>query len=315
MSLSFRALRAFIATLELQSMSRAAERLGISRSGTSHAVHDLERSLGVELFRRTPHGLKPTEAGLRLYERTRVHVLAIDRAADLAREEGRLHREEPIAFAAPHTLYRLYLLGLIESGARARTPSFRLLTRSFRESEEAVRSGEAQLGATILPIRRPEDFRVVPLGRVRCVFALSRRKFEALNRKRTDPNAPWTAREVLALPLITHPSASKTFRVAADFFRRTEGLALESSIEVHQLDIGMNLAEKELGAALTFADLMPHFPKLTALSADFALPEFEVVLIARLKTLSEPLERAMTDIAERFRIERARSRRGGAAPS
>ena len=46
-----------------------------------------------------------------------------------------------------------------------------------------------------------------------------------------------------------------------------------------------------------------------------ARARLEVVLIARLKTLSDPLERTMTDIAERFRIERARSRRAGAAPT
>lgn len=63
MSFSFRQLRYFVATAELGQISQAAVALSISQSAMTTAIKELEQTLGLELFRRSPSGMTLTEAG------------------------------------------------------------------------------------------------------------------------------------------------------------------------------------------------------------------------------------------------------------
>lgn len=56
---------AFVAVAQQRSFTRAALRLGMSRSGLSHAIANLEYRLGVRLFSRTTRNVFLTEAGER----------------------------------------------------------------------------------------------------------------------------------------------------------------------------------------------------------------------------------------------------------
>ncbi|MFJ1300018.1 LysR family transcriptional regulator [Pseudomonadota bacterium AL_CKDN230030165-1A_HGKHYDSX7] len=59
-------LRGFVMVAQERSFTRAAARLGMSRSALSHAMLALEARLGVRLLTRTTRSVAPTEAGLRL---------------------------------------------------------------------------------------------------------------------------------------------------------------------------------------------------------------------------------------------------------
>ena len=59
-------LAAFLTVAEERSFTKAAKRLGLSRSGVSHAIRGLEERLGVRLLARTTRSVAPTEAGARL---------------------------------------------------------------------------------------------------------------------------------------------------------------------------------------------------------------------------------------------------------
>ena len=56
-------LRALLAVEEAQSYTRAAERLGVSQSGVSHAMQSLEERVGGALMVKTPQGVEPTALG------------------------------------------------------------------------------------------------------------------------------------------------------------------------------------------------------------------------------------------------------------
>ncbi len=60
---SLNSLRAFEAAARHLSFKTAASELGVTAGAISQQVKKLEGSLGVELFRRLPHGLLLTEAG------------------------------------------------------------------------------------------------------------------------------------------------------------------------------------------------------------------------------------------------------------
>jgi DNA-binding transcriptional LysR family regulator len=62
-------LATFLTIAEERSFTKAAKRLGVSRSALSHAVRGLEERLGVRLLARTTRSVAPTEAGDQLISR------------------------------------------------------------------------------------------------------------------------------------------------------------------------------------------------------------------------------------------------------
>lgn len=57
--------------LDAGNLSEAARRLKMSRANVSYHLNQLERSIGLQLVRRTTRRVEPTEIGLRLYEHGR----------------------------------------------------------------------------------------------------------------------------------------------------------------------------------------------------------------------------------------------------
>lgn len=66
------ALTLLVDILDAGNLSQAARRLKVSRANVSYHLTQLEKSLGLQLFRRTTRQLEPTEIGLRLYQHGRV---------------------------------------------------------------------------------------------------------------------------------------------------------------------------------------------------------------------------------------------------
>lgn len=84
-----RQLRYFAAIHEEGSLARAAERQHVAISALSRHLGNLESELGTLLFIREPRGMRPTAAGLRLYEHARNILRAMTAAEHDLRDEGR----------------------------------------------------------------------------------------------------------------------------------------------------------------------------------------------------------------------------------
>src|SRR5262245_18459929 len=109
---SLRGYVVFAHVAETQSFSRAAERLGITKSAVSKHVAQLEADLGVQLIVRTTRRLSLTDAG------TRVFALCARVASDVeAARDAALDARSSIAgnlrITAPAALGRNYLMPLI----------------------------------------------------------------------------------------------------------------------------------------------------------------------------------------------------------
>ncbi len=82
------ALRAFDAAFTHRSFTRAGEALHVTHGAISRQVAQIERHLGMPLFRRVARGLDPTAAGIRFHVVVRRALNDIAQASDLLRAEA-----------------------------------------------------------------------------------------------------------------------------------------------------------------------------------------------------------------------------------
>lgn len=73
----FTEMRAFLEVAQERSFTRAASKLGVTRSALSHTISALEARLGVRLLSRTTRDVAPTAAGARLVESIQPHFESI----------------------------------------------------------------------------------------------------------------------------------------------------------------------------------------------------------------------------------------------
>jgi DNA-binding transcriptional LysR family regulator len=101
------ALRAFIEVVEAGGFSRAALRLGLSKSIVSRRVSGLEADLGARLLSRTTRGISPTEAGLEFKLRAERILSDLEEAREAVAQSGEsiggtLRIALPLSFGLRH---------------------------------------------------------------------------------------------------------------------------------------------------------------------------------------------------------------------
>lgn len=175
----------------------------------------------------------------------------------------------------------------------------RFLTRSMAGTVKAVANDEALIGSTMLPLERPERFYVVPLTAIQEYFVVSPGYFVELQATREHSQEPWTLEEIVQQPLITLPRDSVSFAAYNSHFRQY-GLHLEPRYEVHQEDLGFDLAGRGLGVFIGFEPALFGHPELKILSCRSTLPARELVLFCRKERADEAARRLMDRMASEF---------------
>ena len=126
-------IEAFLAVIEAGSQTAAARRLGRSLQSVNRSLITLERSVGVELVRRTTRQSFPTEAGLAFYRRIKPALAEITEA----RLEAASQRGEPsglLRIAAPVQFASAFVVPVIADFI-ARYP---LIKAELKASDRAV---------------------------------------------------------------------------------------------------------------------------------------------------------------------------------
>lgn len=140
------------AVLEEGSFVRAADRLHTTHSTISRSLKALTNGLGIDLFNKTPRGLKPSSVGRVYGAQIRSSLEQAKLAFDLARYETSLHRRP---FYVGHSPYiHGSLLPLLEQLSLPGSEAQPIVLRSATTSRLVwrVRSGELQAGFGVLPI-------------------------------------------------------------------------------------------------------------------------------------------------------------------
>ncbi len=144
-------LQCFIAVLEEGGFKRATARLGITQPALSYQIKRLEEELGVQVFRRGPGGITPTEAGRVLLDHAH-HVLSTVREAHQAVRELSGGVSGEIRVGAVKCV-GTYFLPRVLWEVRARHPLVRpkLLYRDSDELLEALLANRLDVAMVVDP--------------------------------------------------------------------------------------------------------------------------------------------------------------------
>ena len=98
---------AFVRVVETGAFSRAAERMGMSKSIVSRRVARLEEQLGARLLTRSASGAQPTDAGQAYYERASNVLCELDAAKEVVADAvtqvaGPIRLTAPLSFGVGH---------------------------------------------------------------------------------------------------------------------------------------------------------------------------------------------------------------------
>jgi DNA-binding transcriptional LysR family regulator len=150
-------LQCFIAVLEEGGFKRATARLGITQPALSYQVKRLEEELGVQVFRRGPGGITPTEAGRVLLDHAHQVIGTVREAHQAVRElSGGVTGEIRIgAIKCVGT----YFLPFVLQEMRVRYPLVRTKLL-YRESDELLESLLANKLDVALVVEPPPDQRL-----------------------------------------------------------------------------------------------------------------------------------------------------------
>jgi len=160
-AVELRDLRTLIAVAKCGGFSAAAKALGTTQSTVSKAILQLEHDCGVQLIERLGRGIRLTDAG-ELARRHGVNMLTErDRLiAELGELQG-LQRGK-LKIGLPMMASSVLFAGPVAS-FRKRYPLIEvdLQEHGSRRLEEDVRKGQIEVGASLLPISKDFDWRIV----------------------------------------------------------------------------------------------------------------------------------------------------------
>jgi LysR family cyn operon transcriptional activator len=139
-------LRQFIAIASVGSVSKAADALGLTQSGVSKQLSQLEEALGQNLFERHGRGVELSVAGKMLYDAIRPYYELIDATITRLREEQGI-TEGRLRIATIHPLSYYFITGVIAKFmARRPNVNVSMIGRSSPDVIALVESRKVDIG-------------------------------------------------------------------------------------------------------------------------------------------------------------------------
>jgi len=166
---------AFVAVIRNASLSQAAESLGLTQSAITRRVQSLEESLGVELLDRNTKPLKPTAAGLKVFEQCRRVLREVDGLRELVASDTA--PSGVLRLGVPQSIGEVVLLEALRRLADE-YPELRAQVSSGWGSHLLARLENAELDAAVVlfPPSKvfPDDLGATALGRIELCVVVAR---------------------------------------------------------------------------------------------------------------------------------------------
>ncbi|HET9507022.1 MAG TPA: LysR family transcriptional regulator [Gaiellaceae bacterium] len=232
-------IEAFLTVAERRSVSKAAEVLYVTQPALTTRIKKLERDLGVELFVRTPRGMRLTAEGRAFRGHAQRAVQELAQGRELLRElrEGRVG--ELLLGAAP--AISTYVLPLVLRRFQASFPNVHLIVRTGHSEEilEMVLREQVQVGL-VRELPHPAT--------------TSRRLYEDEIVLVVHPAHRFAAERSIAVDelagerLILFDRTSSYFVLTSAFFREA-GVVPRGVMELDNVDATKKMVEQDLGIA------------------------------------------------------------------
>jgi LysR family nitrogen assimilation transcriptional regulator len=230
----------FLAIAELQSLTRAADRIGVPQPVLSREMRELESSLGSKLLTRHARGVALTPAGETFRKRATAILRDIDHIGDEIAASDRAISGR-LSFGMPPSMAGL-LTGPMVAQFHQRFPQVQLHLREATSME--IRNGlvgrELDLGILTTPLIEPQlalrpliDEPMVLVGPAECDL---------------DPSQPVAIAQVAALSLIL-PTRPNSTRILLEHAMESIGKTPAVAIETDSAPIG-DLVRRGLGYAV-----------------------------------------------------------------
>lgn len=283
--------KVFYLSAKTGSLTQAARMLYLTQPSVSHAIKQLESSLGATLFARNAKGVELTQEGAILYayiEQAHTFItLAEDKMAELSNlESGELR------IGGSDSLFKHYLLSYLEA-YRLEHPGIviRLIHGTTPELIASLKEGAIDLGVVRLPIADPhlEVSRGIELQD--CFVAGS--QFAELK------GQVLSMEQLLEHPIILFSRNSRARTAITELFREL-GHELTPQIEVGSVDLLLEFARKGLGISFVtreFAARDLEDGTLFEVNLDVKVPPSQVgFMTLRNMPLSKAAQRFLSQI-------------------
>ncbi len=237
---TLRQLRAFIATVEIGSLTQAAQALHLTQPAVSQQLRELERILGVRVLERTNARLAPTVAGAAILTAARrTQAAAAEVAAiALACRSGEVGR---VRLGTGATAC-IYLLPPILAATRRQMPGLEIIVETGNTPDILRRVEQGSLDAGLVTLPRA-------LGRGLARVRLRRDELLALLPSATSVGSPLTPAQLAAQPLILYESGGDT-RGIIDAWFRNAGLTPKPIMALGSVEAIKVLVSSGLGASV-----------------------------------------------------------------
>ncbi len=295
--LSLHQLRCFLATYEHGSLTAAADALGYAQPSVSEQVRALEKSLGVQLFRRVGRGVVPTSVADTLRPHAE-RTLAAAEETRRAMSSVRSLETGTIRFGI-FGISRLYTGASLVADVLARHPGVRveLIGLNSTDVTDQLRRGYIEAAMVAMPHVASEGMTVIPVARDEVVYVSTNP--EILTRPVT---AQRLAQASLVMPQTSFRQADSTRIVLRAMLHET-GLNPTTRIEVEDIETavelaGMGLADTVIPRGAATALLPRLAPKAGMVSLEPR--QFETLaIIHRAGAVLSPAARLMIELASR----------------
>ncbi|GAA0981780.1 LysR family transcriptional regulator [Nocardioides aquaticus] len=238
--LSLHQLTCFLATYEHGSLTAAADELGYAQPSVSEQVRALEKTLGVQLFRRVGRGVVPTTVADTLRPHAEQVLAAVDEARR-AVQRARTLQTGTIRFGMFGTA-RLYAGADLVADVLERHPGVRveLVGQNSSDVFEDLRRGRIEAAMIAVPGLTGEGMTVTPVARDELVYV------SADPERLTSPvTAQRLARASLVMPETTWRAEDSTRIVLRQMLHET-GRNPTTRIEVEDVETAVELAGRGL---------------------------------------------------------------------
>ena len=160
-SVSLKKYEAFVKTVELGSLTNAADALGSTQSRISHILSDLEQEYGFTLLKRSRGGIQLTRAGAMIYPKMQ-QILKMDQELDDLIEDIREAEAGMLRLGVFTSVAVHWLPGMLRSFQAAHPGvDLKMFNGDYHDMEQWLKNKEIDVGFVTLP--GPAGVKTIPL--------------------------------------------------------------------------------------------------------------------------------------------------------